>query len=110
MGLDISITRSAEVKCPHCGTVVNVVQEQTVKSGGSEWCAFLISVGYYHTAGQLVGGARDWRGEDMVLSDGQMRRMIEFADRKSPVNYKDVEALVALAMVKGQKVVINADW
>lgn len=110
MGLDISITRSKEVKCPNCGTVVTVLPEQTVDSAGSGWYEFLKAVGYYQTTDQLGDGAHDWYGEDMILSDEQMERLIEFADHNKPVNYRDVEALVALAMVKGHKVVINADW
>lgn len=46
MGLDITVMERKDVRCPHCGEVVNTVEVDGTNSGGSLWYDFLERLGY----------------------------------------------------------------
>ena len=52
----------------------------------------------------------DWYGKDMVLTEEQAKQLADFVSDNQPYNARDVECLVARALLHGNKVVINADW
>ena len=52
----------------------------------------------------------NWYGEDMVLTEEQAKQLADFVSDNQPYNARDVECLVARALLHGNKVVINADW
>lgn len=46
MGLDITVMERKDVRCPHCGEVVNTVDVSSTDSGGRLWYDFLEKLGY----------------------------------------------------------------
>ena len=108
MGLDIIIKELKEFRCPDCGQLVTTQNIDEVSSGGSEWYGFLESVGYYDPHVEPEYDA--WYGEDMILAEEQAKQLADFVSDKHPYNARDVECLVARALMRGNKVVINADW
>lgn len=46
----------------------------------------------------------------MILAEEQAKQLADFVSDKHPYNTRDVECLVARALLHGNKVVINADW
>ena len=52
----------------------------------------------------------DWYGMDMELSEEQAKQLADFVSDKQAYNARDIEGLVARALMHGNKVVINADW
>ena len=46
----------------------------------------------------------------MVLTEEQAKQLAQFVSKYQPYNDRDVECLVARALLHGNKVVINADW
>ena len=109
MGLDITIKEMKEFRCPDCGRLVTIQEIDNVSSGGRVWYDFLKSVGYYVPHGEPIEG-KDWYGEDMVLTEEQVKQLTQFISRYRPSVYHDIEDLVANALTYGNKVVINADW
>ena len=109
MGLDITIKERKEFRCPDCGRLVTTQDIDAVSSGGSEWYDFLQGVGYY-VEGDNLTEENDWYGEDMVLTEEQAKQLADFVSDNQPYNALDVECLVARALMRGNKVVINADW
>lgn len=47
MGLDITVMERKDVRCPHCGEVINTVDVSSTDSGGRLWYDFLEKLGYY---------------------------------------------------------------
>ena len=41
MGLDITVMERKDVRCPHCGEVINTVDVASTDSGGRAWYEFL---------------------------------------------------------------------
>lgn len=105
MGLDVTIKERQEFCCPDCGKLVTTKDIDEVNVGGSDWRDFLKSIKYY-----IEGGDSDWYGEDMVLTDEQARDLAKYSVEKVYWLNNDVERLVAIALLRGHKVVINADW
>ena len=56
------------------------------------------------------GRENDWYGKDMVLTEEQAKQLADFVSDNHPYNARDIECLVAMALLHGNKVVINADW
>ena len=108
MSLDITIKERKEFRCPDCGKLVTTQDIDAECSSGRAWYDFLESVGYYATYGEPEDD--DWYGEDMVLTEEQAKQLADFASEYQPYNARDVEHLVARALLRGNKVVINADW
>ena len=52
----------------------------------------------------------DWYGKDMVLTEEQAKQLAAFVSKNKPYNDRDIECMVARALLYGNKVVINADW
>lgn len=70
---------------------------------------FLKEIGYYVPYDQLTE-ENDWHGKDMVLTEAQAKQLAEFVSRNLPYNYLNVENLVAMALLRGNSVVINSGW
>ena len=109
MGLDITIKERKEFRCPECGRLVTTFDINAECSCGRVWYDFLQGVGYYVEDDNQTE-EKDWYGEDMVLTDEQAKQLADFASDNQPYNARDVECLVARALMHGNKVVINADW
>ena len=78
-------------------------------SGGRVWYEFLEPIGYYVPYEKRTK-ENDWYGEDMVLTEEQAKQLADFVSDNKPYNARDIECLVARALLHGNKVVINADW
>ena len=52
----------------------------------------------------------DWYGKDMKLTDKQVNDLYEFVKKSDLYNSGEIMALIALARMEGQDVIINADW
>ena len=109
MSLDITIKERKEFRCPDCGRMVTTQDIYAECSGGREWYDFLQGVGYY-VEDDNPTEEEDWYGEDMVLTEEQAKQLADFVSDIQPYNARDVEHLVAMALLRGNKVVINADW
>ena len=107
MGLDIIIKELKEFRCPDCGQLVTTQNIDAECSSGRVWYDFLESVGYYVQYGDP---ADDGYGMDMGLTEEQAKQLADFVSDNQPYNARDVECLVARALLHGNKVVINADW
>ena len=104
MGLDVTIKEVQEFRCPDCGKLVTTKDVNEVSVEGPAWYDFLRSINYYN-----VYGDSDWYGKDMALTDEQARELAEYSVKKIWMN-NDIEKLVAVALLRGHKVTINADW
>ena len=109
MSLDITIKERKEFRCQECGRLVTTQDIGAECSGGRVWYDFLESIGYYVPYEKRTDG-NDWYGEDMVLTEKQAKQLTDFVSEYQPYNARDVECLVARALMRGNKVVINADW
>ena len=109
MSLDITIKERKEFRCPECGRLVTTSDIYAEWSSGRVWYDFLKGVGYYVEDDNLTE-EEDWYGKDMVLNEEQEKQLADFVSDNQPYNYMDVEGLVARALLRGNKVVINADW
>ena len=109
MSLDIIIKEGKEFRCPDCGQLVTTQNIDAECSGGRVWYDFLESVGYY-VPYEKRAEENDWYGKDMVLTEAQTKQLADFVSDNKPYNAQDVECLVARALLRGNKVVINADW
>ena len=109
MGLDVSIVRRKDLICPKCGEVVSTISMDDVDSGGRVWYPFLESIGYYVPYDQRTE-ENDWYGKDMKLTEQQNDKLYEFVKKNNPISADEIIALIALARMEGQDVIINADW
>ena len=107
MSLDITIKERKEFRCSDCGRLVTTQDINEEYSNGRVWYDFLESVGYY------VEDDKEndyWYAEDMVLTEEQAKQLANFVSENTPYNARDIECLVARALLHGNKVVINANW
>lgn len=109
MSLDITIKERKEFHCPDCGRLVTTQDIDEVSSSGRVWYDFLESVGYY-VPYEKRAKENDWYGLDMVLSGEQAKQLADFVSEKNPYNAVDIQWLVAVTLLHGNKAVINADW
>ena len=109
MSLDIIIKEGKEFRCPDCGQLVTTQNIDAECSSGRVWYDFLESVGYY-VPYEKRAEENDWYGKDMVLTEAQAKQLAQFVSDYLPSNYNEIEGLVAMALMRGNKVVINADW
>lgn len=109
MGLDITVMERKDVRCPHCGEVINTVEVDGTNSGGSLWYDFLEKIGYYAPYEKRTK-ENDWYGKDMVLDNEQAKQLVDYAVKKEVYNWDDVDRVVTMALLHENKVVINADW
>ena len=109
MSLDITIKERQEFRCPDCGRLVTTQDIGEECSSGRVWYDFLQGVGYY-VEDDNPTEENAWYGEDMVLTEEQAKQLADFVSDYQPYNTRDVECLVARALLHGNKVVINADW
>ena len=109
MSLDITIKERKEFRCPDCGRLVTTQDIAEECSSGRVWYDFLQGVGYY-VEDDNPTEENDWYGRDMELSEEQAKRLADFVSEYHPYNARDVECLVARALLHGNKVLMNADW
>lgn len=109
MSLDITIKERKEFYCPDCGRLVTTQDICAECSSGRVWYDFLQGVGYY-VEGDNPTEENDWYGEDMVLTEEQAKQLADFVSEYQPYYDKPIYGLVARALMRGNKVVINADW
>ena len=109
MSLDITIKERKEFRCPDCGRLVTTRDIYAEWSSGRVWYDFLQGVGYY-VEDDNPTEEEDWYGKDMELTKEQAKQLADFVSDNQPYNARDVECLVARALLHGNKVVINADW
>ena len=109
MGLDITIKERKEFRCPECGRLVTTLDINAECSGGRVWYDFLQGVGYYVEDDNQTE-EKDWYGDDMVLTEEQAIQLADFVFNNQTCNDRGIECLVARALMRGNKVVINADW
>ena len=105
MAIDITIKEVQEFRCPDCGKLVTTKDVNEVNAGGPDWRDFLKSINYY-----VEGDDCGWYGEDMVLTKEQARALAEYSVKKVYWPNNEIERLVAVALLRGHKVVISADW
>ena len=109
MSLDITIKERKEFRCPDCGRLITTQDIGEECSSGRVWYYFLQGVCYY-VEDDNPTEENDWYGKDMALTEEQAKQLADFASDNQPYNARDVECLVARALMHGNKVVINADW
>ena len=109
MSLDITIKERKEFRCPDCGRLVTTQDIGAEDSGGRVWYNFLEQIEYYVPCGKRTE-ENDWYGEDMVLTEEQEKQLADFVSDYCPYNCGTIVNLVARALMRGNKVVINADW
>ena len=109
MGLDITIKERKEFRCPDCGRLVIEQDICEEWSSGRVWYDFLESIGYYVPYEKRTD-ENDWYGKDMVLTEEQAIQLADFVSNNQTYNARDIECLVARALLHGNKVIINADW
>ena len=109
MSLDITIKERKEFRCPDCGRLVTTQDIGAECSGGRVWYNFLEPIGYYVPYEKRTD-ENDWYGLDMTLDEKQAKQLAQFVSVYMPSNYNEIEGLVAMALMRGNKVVINANW
>lgn len=109
MSLDITVKERKEFRCPDCGRLVTTQDIYAECSGGRVWYGFLESVGYY-VPYEARTEENDWYSKDMELSEEQAKQLADFVSDNQPYNARNVECLVARALLHGNKVVINSSW
>lgn len=109
MSLDITIKERQEFRCPDCGRLVTTQIVDLEESSGRVWYEFLESVGYYVPYEDRTA-ENDWYAKDMELTEEQTRQLLDFVSDDNPYNANAIESLVASTLMRGNKVVINADW
>ena len=109
MSLDITIKERKDFCCPDCGRLIMTQDIGDVCSCGRVWYNFLEPIGYYVPYEKRTE-ENDWYGKDMVLTEEQAKQLTDFVSDNQPYNARDVECMVASALLHGNKVVINADW
>lgn len=111
MGLDITVKRVKEHRCPDCGRVVFTEVVDAEESGGRDWYPFLEAVGYYIPYEQRKPEDIDWYGKDMRLTDEQIKMMMVDCVPDTAYNWNIISGLVAATQYYDDcYVVINADW
>ena len=109
MSLDITIKERKEFRCPDCGRLVTTQVIDAECSNGRVWYDFLEPIGYYVPYEKRTD-ENDWYGKDMVLTEEQAIQLADFVFNNQTCNDRSIECLVARALMRGNKVVINADW
>ena len=109
MSLEITIREQKEFHCPDCGRLVTTQDICAEYSGGRVWYNFLEPIGYYVPYEKRTE-ENDWYGKNMVLTEEQAKQLAQFVSDYQPIYYHDIEVLVERALIRGNKVVINADW
>ena len=86
MGLDITVMERKDVRCPHCGEVVNTVDIASTDSSGRAWYEFLENIGYCVPYGKRTE-EKDWNCLDMVLDNEQAKQLVDYAVKKEVYNW-----------------------
>ena len=109
MSLDITIKERKEFRCPDCGRLVTTQDIDAECSGGRVWYDFLEPIGYYVPYEKRTK-ENDWYGKDMELTEEQAKQLVYFVHLQKPYNGMNIAYLVQVALMDGNKIVINANW
>ena len=109
MGLDITIKERKEFRCPECGRLVTSIDIREEGSSGRVWYDFLEPIGYYVPYEKRTE-ENNWYGKDMELTEKQAEQLVYFVHLQKPYNGMNIAYLVQIALMDGNKIVINADW
>ena len=109
MSLDITIKQVHTVLCPHCGKAVKTEVVDDVPGGGRDWYTFLEAIGYYVPYDKRTE-ENDWYAKDMTLANEQALYLVDFIKRHQNLYGGEAKHLVAMALLDGDAVVVNADW
>ena len=109
MSLDITIKQIHTVRCPHCGEDVKEEVVECVHGGGRDWYALLEFIGYYVPYDKRTE-ENDWYAKDMTLTNEQALCLVCYIKRHPDLYGAEAKNLVAMALLDGDAVVINADW
>ena len=109
MSLDITIKQVHLVRCPRCGEAVKEEVVDDVMGGGRDWYAFLEFIGYYVPYDKRTP-ENDWYAKDMTLTNEQALYLVYYIKRHPNLYGAEAKNLVAMALLEGDAVVINADW
>ena len=109
MGLDITISRFENIRCPKCGATVDFREIESESSGGRVWYDILERFGYYVPYEERTPD-NDWYSKDMKLTDAQTEELYRFVLEHEVYNESFILGIIATAKMEGQCVVINADW
>ena len=112
MSLDITIKQVHTVLCPHCGQPVKTEVVDEVPGGGRDWYPFLESIGYYvpYVPYEKRTPENDWYGKDMTIATEQALALVEYIKKHPFIYGAEAKNLVAMALLDGDAIVINADW
>ena len=109
MGLDISISRVENVRCPECGAFIETKEIECESSGGRVWYDILECFGYYVPYEERTPD-NDWYGKDMKLTSEQAEELYRFVRGREIYNKELILDVIAVAKMEGHDVVINANW
>lgn len=109
MGLDITFCRMKKVACPHCGKPLEPKLDDSCSSGGRVWYPFLESIGYYVPYDQRTE-ENDWYGKDMELTTEQAKEAYLFIQEHDVYDGNEIAGMIAMALLEGDSVAVNADW
>ena len=109
MSLDITVKERKEFRCPDCGRLVTTQDIDAECSGGRVWYDFLEPIGYYVPYEKRTE-ENDWYGKNMVLTEEQAEQLTDFVHAHHPYNGMNISYLVGVALMDGNKIVINANW
>ena len=109
MSLDITIKERKEFRCSDCGRLVTTQDIDAECSGGRVWYDFLEPIGYYVPYEKRTE-ENDWYGKDMELTEEQAKQLVDFVHVHRPYNGMNIVYLVGVALMDGNKIVINANW
>lgn len=109
MGLDVRFYRKKKVVCPHCGKPLEPELDDGYSSGGRVWYPFLESIGYYVPYDQRTE-ENDWYGKDMELTVEEAKDAYRFVQEHDVYDGNGIAGMIAMALLEGDSVVVNADW
>ena len=111
MSLDIEFIRKEEIRCPHCHKPVTTKDIRSESSDGKGWFSFLEEIGYYIPFVRRSNSSDSGlHGEELPLTEKQIKLLIEFLEKEKPQNWKEIESLVAAAFIYKDIVIVRADW
>lgn len=109
MGLDLNIKREKPVICPECGMTIGHTVVDCIDSNGRVWYPFLEAIGYYVPYNRRTK-ENEWYGKDMLLTAEQTKDLYRFVQKEDVYLGREIEILIAMAMIENDAVVVNANW
>lgn len=109
MGMDVTVKRVKEIRCPDCGKLVDTAVCSKAYSSGCGWRDILEEFGYY-VPYEERNESNGWYAKDMVLTMEQTIRLMGYVAAHNLQDWLDIVSLISVAIGKDERVVINADW